>query len=182
MEGTGLGGGLVCVIAAAQGLWLWLPSWWAPSPSCSRSLGTSPAAAPLSTPAGLEPALGQRGVCTEKVLHTWRQDNCRFPLLWAQLEWCVGKGCRNPSAAHAAAVGVVLALTQPSARACCRPSQSPLPVCSWSIGPGSPSATQRRKLPESASPLPSHTRGKATPPGVGSISAPHCLLPMRRTH
>lgn len=101
-------------------------------------LGDLPAAAPLSTPAGLEPALGQPGVCTGKVLHTWRQDSCRFPLLWAQLEWCVGKGCRNPSAALAAAVGVVLALTQPSARACCRPSQSPFPCAHGALGQGAP--------------------------------------------
>lgn len=76
----------MCVIAAAQGLWLWLPSWWAPSPIVPGPWGPFLAAAPLSTPVGLEPALGQCGVCTGKVLHMWRQDNCHFPLLWAQLE------------------------------------------------------------------------------------------------
>lgn len=59
----GPGGGLVCVTAAPQGLGLWLPARWAPSPSCASSWGPALQQHPSARLPGLEPPRGQRGVC-----------------------------------------------------------------------------------------------------------------------
>lgn len=59
----GPGEGLVCVIAAPQGLGLWLPAWWAPSPSCASSWGPALQQHPSARLPGLEPPRGQHGVC-----------------------------------------------------------------------------------------------------------------------